>query len=48
MLKLTLLLLLAAISVSGCVSTYCPVTAFHGCGGPFDPFYLPFTPPIQR
>jgi hypothetical protein len=42
MLKFTLLVLLAATSVSGCA--YCPATPFHGCGGPVDPVYAPFAP----
>jgi hypothetical protein len=44
MLKFTLLVLLAATSVSGCAYSYCSPSAFHGCGYPVDPVYAPFAP----
>jgi hypothetical protein len=47
MLKLTLMHLLAAISLSGCAYSYCYPSAFHGCGGPVDPVYAPFAPMPQ-
>jgi hypothetical protein len=47
MLKLTMLTVLAAISLSGCAdpaSFTCGPNPFHGCGSPVAPLYPPFYP----
>jgi hypothetical protein len=42
MLKVALLVLLIAVSISACAP--CPPSAFRGCGFPVDPVYAPGAP----